>query len=147
MTLDAEVYEQMFWSDGQSNAKPLVFSPQESLVLNYRPIKGMKAESNLLGPGIEPQACGVEAWYATPRHWAHIAQNKTYHIAIYHLPREKRNHIATSHVLSIYLIDDNEKRTICYENVMEKISKSIFGKAKKVSVRILWSSEISLTIE
>ncbi|GFV19094.1 hypothetical protein TNCV_3223131 [Trichonephila clavipes] len=38
----AEVHEQMSRSGSQSEAKPLVFSPQASLVLIYRPTEGVK---------------------------------------------------------------------------------------------------------
>ncbi|GFU95588.1 hypothetical protein TNCV_3332551 [Trichonephila clavipes] len=58
---DAGVHMQMFRSSGQSDAKPTVFSSQESLILIYRP----KAESTLRSPGFEPRTCGVDDQYST----------------------------------------------------------------------------------
>ncbi|GFW56804.1 hypothetical protein TNCV_160341 [Trichonephila clavipes] len=42
VTLGPEVYEQIFRSGGQSDAKPPVLRSQASLVLIYRPTEGMK---------------------------------------------------------------------------------------------------------
>ncbi|GFV69812.1 hypothetical protein TNCV_4973291 [Trichonephila clavipes] len=50
--------------------------PEASLVLIYRPnVAGMKAESTLPSPLIEPQTSGVEALYTTTRPYS--VKNKT----------------------------------------------------------------------
>ncbi|GFX99450.1 hypothetical protein TNCV_1080941 [Trichonephila clavipes] len=50
--------------------------PQASLVLIYRPnVAGMKAESTLPCPLIEPKTCGVEARYTTTGPYS--VKNKT----------------------------------------------------------------------
>ncbi|GFT83111.1 hypothetical protein TNCV_629351 [Trichonephila clavipes] len=51
MTLDAEVHEQIFRSDGESGVKPSDFSPQASLVLFYHPVEGIKGCVNLAQTG------------------------------------------------------------------------------------------------
>ncbi|GFS52694.1 hypothetical protein TNCV_45611 [Trichonephila clavipes] len=51
-TLGPEVYEQMFRSGGQSDAKPSVLSSQASLVLIYRVTEGRKGRVNLAQPWI-----------------------------------------------------------------------------------------------
>ncbi|GFU37228.1 hypothetical protein TNCV_4272311 [Trichonephila clavipes] len=50
----------MLRSNSQSDAKPLVFSSQTSLVLIYRPPEGKKTESTLPSSGFEPRTSGVE---------------------------------------------------------------------------------------
>ncbi|GFV11245.1 hypothetical protein TNCV_3723341 [Trichonephila clavipes] len=59
--LGSEVYEQMFWPGDQFDVRPPVLSSQPSLVLIYRPLKGLKAEPTLPRPEFEPRTCGVEA--------------------------------------------------------------------------------------
>ncbi|GFT67989.1 hypothetical protein TNCV_713611 [Trichonephila clavipes] len=60
VTLDLGAHVQMFRSSGQSDAKPPVFSSQESLELIYLPTEGMKGGVDLVLPGFEPRPCGIE---------------------------------------------------------------------------------------
>ncbi|GFU57247.1 hypothetical protein TNCV_3634371 [Trichonephila clavipes] len=60
MTFGTEVHEQIFWSGGQSDVKPPVFSSKQAWYYFTEPLKGRKAESTLSGPGFKPRTCGVE---------------------------------------------------------------------------------------
>ncbi|GFX73576.1 hypothetical protein TNCV_2342811 [Trichonephila clavipes] len=63
--LGAEMDVQMFCSNGQSDAKPPVFSFQASLVLIYQPTEGMKGRVNLAQPGI----CAPDLWRVSAIHY------------------------------------------------------------------------------
>ncbi|GFW54005.1 hypothetical protein TNCV_3828131 [Trichonephila clavipes] len=60
MTLGTEVHDQMFRSEGQSDAKPQCFVPKQAWYSFIDPLKRKKVESTLPSPGFEPRTCGVE---------------------------------------------------------------------------------------
>ncbi|GFU95586.1 hypothetical protein TNCV_3332531 [Trichonephila clavipes] len=67
VNLSAEVHAQMFQSGGQSDAKPLLFSSQASLVLILSIHWREERLSQPCPARFEPRNCGVEARYTTTR--------------------------------------------------------------------------------